>query len=148
MIYIIDNGKSYSDHALHFVDLLDMPADLFEELLRVFAELESPYPSAPSVVAIAERLDWRMQTTLLPVAAYFDTNRFWAVLMDEDAVYAVAPTRRQAFALAAAVPFLEPGWRAAIAVSGNSIALRGIADFKLRLAKLTAESVSIPALED
>lgn len=146
MIYIIDNGKDYSDHTLCFVELGSMPAALFEECLKVFAELEKPYPSAPHVVAVAERFDWRTPDALLPVDIYLDLGRFWYVLSEEDPTCEQV-TRGQAAVLFAAIPYLESSWLAAIEKSRNGAALKGISWVRDRLKVLTTHPI-VPALED
>jgi uncharacterized linocin/CFP29 family protein len=67
MIFIVDNGKSYSDHSLTFYEI-DMPegANVKEVGLALVMLDTLPYPSSykPFVVGVANSVDWWQGSTV------------------------------------------------------------------------------------
>ena len=56
MIYVLDNGCCYSDHAIHFIDV---PDDVDAALRKdVIAFMEVPSYETPQVIAIAKQFEW------------------------------------------------------------------------------------------
>lgn len=55
MIYIWDNGGSYSDHALYFVES-DLPR---EDVETIMAPMSRHYIGEARIVGVSERVEWR-----------------------------------------------------------------------------------------
>jgi hypothetical protein len=79
MIFVWDNGREYSDHAIHFVQLDEQIASkaMIEALMEAKAKAERADPSF--IIMWAEKIDWRRgywSDDLEPLWMFLDPSFF------------------------------------------------------------------------
>ncbi len=80
MIYIYDNGGSYSDHAIYFIEF----AWDAERLLTDYGKIHGFYTSRGYLVGMAEQISWREPGNTTPLNKFLTPGEFFAVLLSPE----------------------------------------------------------------
>jgi hypothetical protein len=77
MIIIWDNGRSYSDHGLYFLDIENLPEDQVVEALKTIHE-------EGEIIGTVERIDWRDSRATGKLAAFVTPGIFFDAWAESD----------------------------------------------------------------